>query len=83
MSRGRATIGTSPGGHSEMIVHEESGLLVRHGDVDGLAAAMQRLIDDPALCERLGAVARQRAQLFMAGRWVSRLEELYDAAVAA
>jgi glycosyltransferase involved in cell wall biosynthesis len=83
MSRGRATIGTSPGGHSEMIIHEESGLLVRHGDVDGLAVAMQRLIDDPALCERLGAVARQRAQLFMAGRWVSRLEELYDAAVAA
>lgn len=83
MSRGRATIGTSPGGHSEMIVDGESGLLVRHGDVDGLAAAMRRLIDDPPLRDRLGAAARERAQLFMANRWVSRLEDLYDAAVSA
>ena len=83
MSRGRATIGTSPGGHSEMIVHEENGLLVRPGDVADLASAMQRLVDDAALRDRLGAAAEQRAELFMADRWVGRLEDLYDEAVSA
>lgn len=82
MSRGRAVIGTTPGGHGETIVHGETGLIVPSGDVDALAAAMRRLIDDPALRDRLGAAAAERAALFTAGSWVPRLEELFDAAVA-
>lgn len=83
MVQGRAVIGTTPGGHGEMIVDGETGLIVPCGDVTGLAAAMRRLIDDPALRERLGAAARARAERFTADRWVPRLEELYDAAVGA
>ena len=37
------------------------GLLVQPGDLRGLAAALQRLADDPPLRTRLGAAARQRA----------------------
>ena len=81
MQRGRAVIGTTPGGHGEMIVHGETGLIVPSGDVGELAAAMSRLIEDPELRERLGAAAAGRAELFTADTWVPRVEGLYDAAV--
>jgi glycosyltransferase involved in cell wall biosynthesis len=80
MSRGRAVIGTSPGGHGEMIVDGKTGLIVPGGDVDALVAAMRRLIDDRELRERLGAAAATRASLFEPEVWVPRVEELYDAA---
>ncbi|MCA9690985.1 MAG: glycosyltransferase, partial [Myxococcales bacterium] len=42
------------GGMAEYVHHELNGLLFRHRDPTSLAAAMQRLIDDPALARRLG-----------------------------
>jgi glycosyltransferase involved in cell wall biosynthesis len=83
MSRGRAVIGTTPGGHGEMIVDGETGLLVPGGDVEALAAAMRRLIDDESLRERLGAAGARRASLFEPETWVPRVEALYDAALGA
>ena len=82
-SRGRAVIGTVPGGHGEAIADGETGLLVPSGDVGALAAAMQRLIDDPALRERLGARARATAAPLTPERWMPRLEELYRSALEA
>lgn len=61
MSRGTCVIGTTPGGHTDLIAHGESGLLVPPGDAGALAAAMQELIDDPAKRERLGRAAGARA----------------------
>lgn len=49
-----------PGCH-EVVNHEVNGLLVPPGDVDGLIAATQRLLDDPALRQRYGHTGRQRA----------------------
>ncbi|HEY3522906.1 MAG TPA: glycosyltransferase, partial [Candidatus Limnocylindrales bacterium] len=59
MSRGRAVIGTRPGGHADLIVDGESGLLVPSGDAVALAAAIARLLADPALRARLGTSGRQ------------------------
>lgn len=66
MSKGKAVIGTRPGGHEDMIEHDRDGLLVRCGDVDELAAALVRLTDDPRLRERLGREARRSAERFSA-----------------
>ena len=77
MGRGRAMIGTKPGGHEDMIEDGESGLLVPAGDSAALAAAMARLIDDPQLRERLGRAALARALLFTPERVVPELERLY------
>lgn len=77
MSRGKAMIGTTPGGHSDMIVDHETGLLVPQGDTDALANAMQELLNDPTLREQLGSAARERAQMFTAEVVVPRFEQLY------
>lgn len=44
----------------ELITEEETGLLVPPNEPDALAAAMIRLMEDPALRRRLGAAGRAR-----------------------
>jgi glycosyltransferase involved in cell wall biosynthesis len=78
MSSGRPVIGTVPGGQTEMIVHNENGLLVPSGSVDALAAAMQRLIDDSALRQRLGDAALRDAERFTKARQLPRFVAMLD-----
>ena len=52
---GVATIGSRVGGIPEAISENHTGLLVPVGDVDALAAAIDRLLTDDALRARLGA----------------------------
>ncbi len=62
MSNGRPAIGTTPGGHEDMIEDGETGFLVPGGDAEALAAAMARLIDDPDAARaprRRGQATRQ------------------------
>jgi glycosyltransferase involved in cell wall biosynthesis len=82
MSRGKAVIGTEPGGHLDMIVPEETGLLVPSGDVHALSGAMERLIHDPGLRERLGRKARVRARQFTPEVAIPRIERLYVELIA-
>jgi glycosyltransferase involved in cell wall biosynthesis len=58
MLASRPIVATRVGSVAEAIAHEETGLLIEKDDVDGLAAALQRLRDDPGLRERLGERAR-------------------------
>lgn len=77
MSCGRAMIGTTPGGHADMIEHEKTGLLVQAGDLDALTTAMQQLINDKEMRERLGGAARYAAEQFSASVMLPRFERLY------
>jgi len=78
MSRGRAVIGTSTGGHADMIEHGVTGLLVPGGNSTALREAMRNLIADRELRERLGRGALERSQLFTAAAVVPRFEALYE-----
>jgi glycosyltransferase involved in cell wall biosynthesis len=78
MSRGKAVIGTTPGGHTDMIVPGETGLLVPAGDIDALTQAMTDLIDQPELRERLGTAAQERSRLFTASVAVPQFERFYQ-----
>ena len=51
---------SSVGGHIDLVVDGESGLLVEPGDVAALRAALERLLGDEALRSRLGAAAIER-----------------------
>jgi glycosyltransferase involved in cell wall biosynthesis len=78
MSRGKAVIGTTPGGHTDMIVSGETGLLVPAGNIDALAQAMRTLIEQPDLREQLGTAARQRSKMFTASVAVPQFEQFYQ-----
>jgi glycosyltransferase involved in cell wall biosynthesis len=78
MSRGCPSIGTAPGGHRDMITDEENGLLVSAGDAEQLVAAMQRLVDDSSLRERLGRSAAIRARDFTAESAMPKILRLYQ-----
>jgi N-acetyl-alpha-D-glucosaminyl L-malate synthase BshA len=76
---GCPSVATRVGGIPEVVEDGVSGLLVPAGDVDALARAVQRLLDDPASRRALGQAARQRAQeKFSADRIVPLYVELYE-----
>lgn len=55
-------VGTRVGGIPALIDHERTGLLVDPGSPGQLAAAVNRLLDDPELCRSYGAAARARVE---------------------
>jgi glycosyltransferase involved in cell wall biosynthesis len=77
MSRGKAVIGTRPGGHTDLIVDGVTGLLIPQGDTDALENTMRALIGSGELRERLGLAARERARQFTARVAVPRFEQIY------
>lgn len=78
MSRGKPVIGTKPGGHTDLIIDGETGILVPAGDVPALADAMRTLIADDAKRERFGEAARFHANEFTPEVSLPRIEQLYD-----
>jgi len=52
-------VSTDISGIPELVDNQVNGLLVRSGDDDALATAMARLLDDPALREKLAQNGRQ------------------------
>ncbi len=76
MSFGVPVITSNVGGGIELTAHEKTGLHFQVGDPQALAQSIQRLIDDPILCDDLGLAAaatlesrfslRQEASEFLA-----------------
>lgn len=60
MSCGTPLVATTAGAFPEVVDDGQSGLLVPPGDVEALAGAIERLLDDPMLRARLGQEARKR-----------------------
>ena len=66
-------------GCREVVTHEVDGLLVPVKNAVALARAIARLVDDPALAQRLGAAARVRAVTsFDEGLVVERTIQVYE-----
>jgi glycosyltransferase involved in cell wall biosynthesis len=77
MAARRPVIASRTGGISDVIVDQESGLLVPPGDVSALRAAIQYLLASPDARDRLGRAASRRASVFSASAVVPRLEQVY------
>lgn len=61
-SQNLAIVSTTLPAIAELIEHEKTGLLVKPGDAKALAAALARLIQDPAERSRLGYAAAWRVK---------------------
>lgn len=57
---GKPVIGARAGGVPAVIREGEDGLLVAFGDVAGLAVGIMRLLNDPALSQRMGQAGRAK-----------------------
>lgn len=76
---GKPLVATRVGGIPEIVENAVDGFLVEAGDLAALAAAVQRLLDDPALRARIGQAARERVARDFTDKPVRALEALYDA----
>ena len=75
----RPVIASQIGGLPEIIQHEKTGLLVEVDDLQGLAAAILRLVNDPAYAEALGLNGRSRAVAqFSLNAHVEQYASLYE-----
>jgi len=61
MAVGLVPVASASGGMSDLIEHDTNGLLFPPGDSIALAAQINRLNDQPALCRRLSKEARKSA----------------------
>jgi phosphatidylinositol alpha-1,6-mannosyltransferase len=62
MAAGRPVVAGDVGGLPEIVAHGETGFLADPDDPAALAAALERLLGDPALARRMGAAGRARAE---------------------
>jgi glycogen(starch) synthase len=82
-ARGRGVVATRAGGVLDLVEDGREGLLVEVDDVDGLASALERVLSDRALAERLGAAAHARFEEWnqSAEQWAQRMRALVDASL--
>lgn len=79
---GLPVVATRHAGIPDVVIDEETGLLVDERDIGGMAQRMKRLVDDPGLGTRLGEAARIRvAASFSMQQSIDRLWSILEASV--
>jgi phosphatidylinositol alpha-mannosyltransferase len=82
MAAGLPVVASDTPGYDEVVRDGEEGLLVPPRDAVALAGAAGRVLQDPALAERLRAAGRARAASFDWDVIVERIETVYEASLA-
>jgi glycosyltransferase involved in cell wall biosynthesis len=78
MMRGTAVVASASGGLCDIVRHEETGLLVAPGDVDGLSCALNRVLGSAALATQWGDEGRRVAtREYTSERFVDRIVDVY------
>ena len=78
MACGLCVVSTNPGGIPYMLEDGEDSLIVPVDDPGAMAAAVERILDNPALAERLSGSGRRKVEDFDAEAVVSRWSDLLD-----
>jgi glycosyltransferase involved in cell wall biosynthesis len=79
MARGCPVVASDAGALPEVV--GEGGLLVKPGDADALAGALDKLLTDPALAASLGAAGHRRAATFTWSACTAAHVAAYEAAL--
>lgn len=69
--------------HAEEFLADGAGILVDHGDVDAMAAALDRVLYEPGLADRLASAARRAASPLLWPAVGASYRSLVDRVVAA
>lgn len=75
---GKPVIGSYSGGVPEAVIEGETGLLVPENEAEATAAAILKLLRDPALAARLGAAGRKQALCFSATAGAKKIVEFFN-----
>jgi glycosyltransferase involved in cell wall biosynthesis len=79
LAMGQAVVGTTVGGIPEVVIGDETGLLVWPRDAQALAQALRQLRDDPDLARQLGRRGRELVQeRFSLEQMAQELEAIYE-----
>lgn len=78
MAAGKPIVATRVGENSQILNDGVDGLLAEPKDIEGMATALGRLIDDTALRARLGAAARSKVEQHLTVEHMTKAyEEIY------
>lgn len=83
MACGVPLVAAAEGGPAEVITEGVNGLLVRPGDADALAAAIDRLLRDDDLRAQLSQAGLETAERYRPERVASEVEAVYGSVLAA
>ncbi len=78
MAAGKPVISSADTGVAEIVRDGQDGLLLKPGDHQGLAQAILRLMEDPALAQRLALCGLERSREFTLEVMARRFESLYE-----
>jgi glycosyltransferase involved in cell wall biosynthesis len=77
MAAGRPVVASNTGGIPDLIRHGDNGLLVPPGDESALAAAILKLIQNPAMAKEMGIRGKARCREFGLSAMVEKIDRLY------
>ena len=79
MAAGKPRIGTAVGGIPNVINHGVDGLLVPPGNINAVSEALETLLREKDLRDRLGSASAKRAKAeFSPNRYFEQTFEYYD-----
>ncbi len=83
MACGTPVVASDAGGLRELVRHSETGLLCKPGDAAALAEALDTLLGDASLAERMGVRGAFRAERFSWDASAARLAAVYEQVASA
>ena len=78
LAMGKSIVATDADGLRDVLTHDRDALIVPKRDSAALAAAIVRMIDEPATRQRLGAAACETGKQYDIAAFVRKMERLYD-----
>jgi glycosyltransferase involved in cell wall biosynthesis len=79
LAMGRPVVSTDVAGNGELVISEETGLLVPPGEPEALARAVEKILKNPELAVRYGEKGRQRVmELCAEDVRLARVENIYQ-----
>jgi len=78
MAMGVPVVAFDGGGVPEVVQHGKQGVLLSHGDVEGMTAAVAKLLGDTEMCVAMGNAGRKRAKKFSVQAHVGSIYRLYQ-----